>query len=123
MSHVDLERFVASWCAAWNAHDVEAVLAHFHDDAVFASPFGKRVFEGSDGVFRGKAEIRRYWTTALAIVPDLHFEVIRYCVGVDAVVIEYRNQRGVVVDEVLIFEGDRIGRGYGTYPPETLSSD
>lgn len=120
MGLTDIDSFVARWCAAWNAHDVETVLAHFHDDALFASPFGRLVIEGSDGIFRGKAEIRRYWQTALAMVPDLHFEVVRYCVGVDAIVIEYRNQRGVVVDEVLIFDGDRIRQGYGTYPPEIL---
>jgi hypothetical protein len=120
MSIADIDAFVAEWCDAWNAHDVEAVLEHFHDDAVFASPFGKMVIQGSDGIFRGKEAICQYWQTALAMVPDLHFEVVRHCIGVDALVIEYRNQRGIVVDEVLIFDGDRVRRGFGTYPPEAL---
>ena len=30
--------FAARWAAAWNRRDVEAVLAHFHDDVVFTSP-------------------------------------------------------------------------------------
>jgi hypothetical protein len=101
-------------------HMRSAVLAHFHEDAVFASPFGRLVIDGSDGVFRGKAAIRHYWTTALAMVPELHFEVVRYCIGVDTIVIEYRNQRGIVVDEILIFDGDRVRQGYGTYPPDAL---
>lgn len=123
MRVADIEAFVTGWCDAWNAHDVDAVLAHFHEDAVFASPFGRLVIDGSEGVFRGKAAIRHYWTTALAMVPELHFEVVRYCIGVDTIVIEYRNQRGVVVDEILIFDGDCVRQGYGTYPPDALPQD
>jgi hypothetical protein len=31
----DPDEFATAWAAAWNAHDVEAVLSHFADDAVF----------------------------------------------------------------------------------------
>lgn len=30
--------FSEQWADAWNAHNVEAVLRHFHDDVVFTSP-------------------------------------------------------------------------------------
>ena len=36
------QRFVIGWLAAWNDHDVEAVLAHFAEDVVFSSPFAAR---------------------------------------------------------------------------------
>jgi hypothetical protein len=111
------EAFVRSWEAAWNARDLEAVLAHFDDDATFASPFAARLMGGS-GRLRGIDEIRAYWTRGLELLPGLRFEVERWFGGVDVIVIQYRNQAGDVVDEVLIFEGDRVVAGYGTYPPD-----
>ncbi|MDQ2879380.1 MAG: nuclear transport factor 2 family protein [Pseudomonadota bacterium] len=120
MPHPAPEAFVQAWVDAWNAHDVEGVLAHFHDDAAFSSPFARMVFADSDGVFRGKPAIRRYWQTALAMIPDLKFVVQRFFVGVDTIVIEYRNHRGLIVNEVLIFDGDRVRQGFGTYPPESI---
>jgi ketosteroid isomerase-like protein len=111
----DPHAFAASWVAAWNGHDVEAVLAHYAEDAVFSSPLASRVVPGSDGVLRGKAAIREYWSTALRGVPDLHFEVVGVYVGVDLLVINYRNQRGGLVNEVLAFRDGLVVQGGGTY--------
>ncbi len=109
--------FVMSWEAAWNARDIDAVLAHFHDDATFASPIAERLLPGCRGILDGKAQIREYWVKALALIPTLHFVVESYFVGVDALVIRYRNQRDVIVSEVLLFERGRVIRGFGTYLP------
>jgi ketosteroid isomerase-like protein len=111
----DPREFTASWLAAWNAHDVDAVLAHFADDAVFSSPVATRVVPGSDGLLRGKDAIRDYWTTALRGVPDLHFEVVGVYAGVDTLVVNYRNQRGGLVNEVLTFRDGLVVQGAGTY--------
>ncbi|CAM5741348.1 nuclear transport factor 2 family protein [Mycolicibacterium aubagnense] len=111
----DPESFARDWYDAWNAHDVEAVLAHFHDDAVFTSPVAARVVPESGGVVRGKDALRRYWFTALAALPDLHFEVVATYVGTNALVINYRNHRGQLVNEVLIFDGALVREGHGTY--------
>jgi ketosteroid isomerase-like protein len=107
--------FADAWLTAWNTHDVEAVLAHFHDDVLFRSPAAGRVVPGSGGVIRGKDALRGYWSTALARIPDLRFELVGVYVGVDTVVIHYRNQNGGLVNEVLVFDGDRVREGYGTY--------
>lgn len=40
----DPSNFADAWVRAWNAHDVEAVLAHFHDDVVFSSPVAARLY-------------------------------------------------------------------------------
>lgn len=99
----------------WNSHDVEAVLRHFHEDVVFTSPVATRVLPGSDGVLCGKGELRRYWTTGLRLIPDLHFTVEAVYVGLTTLVVNYRNQLGNLVNEVLIFDGDKIREGHGTY--------
>jgi ketosteroid isomerase-like protein len=39
----DPKSYADQWVRAWNAHDIEAVLDHFHDDVVFISPVAARV--------------------------------------------------------------------------------
>lgn len=104
---IDPSQFATRWAAAWNAHDVEAVLAHFHDDAVFTSPFARQLLPETGGVLRGKAAIRAYWNTGLARIPDLRFHVDAVFAGVDTLVIAYTNQKGV-----------RVIEGHGTYPAD-----
>jgi ketosteroid isomerase-like protein len=115
MDRATAEEFAASWARAWNAHDVEQVLSHFSDDAVFTSPVAAQLIDGSDGVLRGKAALRAYWALGLRLIPDLHFTVLDVYAGVSAVVINYRNQKGARVSEVLVFDGPLVVQGHGTY--------
>jgi hypothetical protein len=115
MDHPQARGFVASWLRAWNAHDVDAVLAHFADDAVFSSPVAAQLLDDSDGVLHGKDAIRAYWLRGIDLIPDLRFEVVGVYVGLEVLVVNYRNQKGGLVDEVLIFDGPLVVRGYGTY--------
>jgi hypothetical protein len=108
------DAFAAAWRDAWNAHDLEVLLAHYTDDVVFTSPAAQRIV-GGDGVVRGKDSLRSYWRTALELIPDLHFEVEAVYVGVATLVINYRNQAGNLVCEVLHFDGDLVREGHGTY--------
>jgi hypothetical protein len=36
-------------------------------------------------------------------------------IGVSTLVINYRNQKGGLVNEVLVFDGDLVKEGHGTY--------
>ena len=65
MDHADAAAFVDDWVQAWNAHDLEKVLSHFADDVVFSSPLAAELLDDSDGVIRGKAALRTYWTEGL----------------------------------------------------------
>ena len=107
------EKFAAAWCEAWNSHDLEAIVAHYTDDVTFTSPAARIV--GADGVVRGKDALRDYWGAGLKLIPDLHFEVVGVYSGVDTIVINYRNQVGNLVCEVLHFDGDLVREGHGTY--------
>ncbi|MEN0129812.1 MAG: nuclear transport factor 2 family protein [Brevundimonas sp.] len=115
MSIPDPAAFASTWVEAWNSHDLEAVLALFADDVVFTSPLAQRLLPDSGGTVRGKDELRRYWSRGLELIPDLHFTVERVFAGVDALVVQYRNQRGGVVDEVLRFDDGLVVEGHGTY--------
>jgi ketosteroid isomerase-like protein len=68
-------RFAQEWAASWNRRAIDEVLAHFHDDIVFTSPTARAV-TGS-AVVKGKAALRAYWTTALAGIQSIEFDVHR----------------------------------------------
>jgi ketosteroid isomerase-like protein len=112
----DPNAYAEDWVRAWNAHDIEAVLRHFRDDVVFTSPVAARVLPETEGVVRGKPALREYWATALKMLPDLRFDIIGVYRGESVLVINYRNERGGLVNEVLVFDGDGLVReGHGTY--------
>jgi ketosteroid isomerase-like protein len=112
---LDAIAFSQRWVQAWNAHDVEAVLRHFHDDVVFTSPVATKLLPETGGVIRGKPALRRYWTLAVDRVPDLRFVVESVYQGIDTVVIAYRNQNDGLVSEVLRFSDNLVIEGHGTY--------
>ena len=114
MDHAAAQAFAERWVKDWNAHDVDALLGHFTDDVVFTSPAAIRLL-GGDGVIRGKEALRKYWSEGVRLIPDLRFEVLALYVGVNTLVINYRNQAGGLVSEVLTFEGDLVREGHGTY--------
>ena len=74
-THSDAEKFAHEWTDAWNRRDIEAVLAHFHDDIIFASPTAL-IVTGSP-VVHGKHALRSYWTEALTRSDSIRFSVIR----------------------------------------------
>lgn len=115
----DLQSFAKAWCAAWNDHDLDRVLEHFHDDAVFTSPVAASLLPHTGGRIEGKAALRAYWEEGLRRIPDLHFTIEYLFAGIDTLVIQYRNQKGIAVSEVLVFEDGKVRRGYGTYPLDT----
>ncbi len=67
--------FAEEWIAAWNRRDVEAVLSHFREDAVFVSPVATKYA----GVPRldGKAALAAYWREALKRLTTLEFTLDR----------------------------------------------
>ena len=115
MDETTAREFVERWVTQWNAHDLDGLLEHFAEDVVFTSPVAARLIAESDGVIRGKAALRAYYAEGLARIPGLHFEVVATYVGVDTLVINYRNQNGGLVNEVLVFDGPLVVQGHGTY--------
>jgi hypothetical protein len=113
MDVAEARAFTEQWVRDWNAHDVDALLAHFTDDVVFTSPMAVRLL--GDGVVRGKEALRKYWSEGIRLIPDLHFEVLALYIGVSTLVINYRNQAGGVVSEALTFDGALVREGHGAY--------
>jgi ketosteroid isomerase-like protein len=88
--------------AAQNAHDLEGMLACFHEDYRSEQPiYPARTFQGIE-------QVRKNWSTLLESVPDLHSEILRSAVDRDTVFVEVHwtgekadgtplEERGVIV--------------------------
>jgi ketosteroid isomerase-like protein len=68
--------------AAQNAHDLEGMLACFHEDYRSEQPiYPARTFQGVD-------QVRKNWSALLQGIPDFHSEVLRSAVDGDTVFVE-----------------------------------
>lgn len=101
------DRFAAEWLAAWNAHDVDKILGHYADDFEMHSPAIALMLGKPVGVLRGKQAVRSYWVKALALVPELQFELQATLLGVDPMALYYKGARGRMVAEVFHFGQDK----------------
>src|SRR5690242_5013072 len=61
------------WLAAWNAHDLEAVLECYAEDVDFAAPTVVRRFGRPDGRLHGRGELREHFAKGLSMAPGLRF--------------------------------------------------
>lgn len=112
------QHFAADWIAAWNRHDLDAVLAHYADDFEMRSPLIAHFGGESSGRLRGKAAVGAYWATALQQLPDLHFELLGVYCGVDSLLLHYQGARGPAA-EVFEFGPDgKVIRAAAHYAPQ-----
>ena len=108
-------RFAAEWCDAWNSHDLDRILAHYAEDVIFSSPFIVHLTGDPSGRVHGREALRAYWAEGLRRLPDLRFEVLDVKVSVHSLVINYRNQTGDEVSEVLTLQDGLVVAGFGAY--------
>jgi ketosteroid isomerase-like protein len=66
------EQLIRRYFDAFNRHDIEDLVACFHDQAVLVGSDGRRMV--------GLAEVRRSYETQFALFPDAHCE-LRVCTG------------------------------------------
>ena len=83
------EAFAAAWLAAWNPHDLDAILAHYAEDVVFVTPMAVKLLGDPSGTVRGRGALRDYFAKGLAAYPDLHFESPQVLLGVNTLTICY----------------------------------
>ena len=112
--------FAADWIAAWNSHDLERILAHYSDDFEMSSPVIVQIAGEPSGRLKGKAAVGAYWAKALALIPELHFELVTTLLGVDSVTLYYKGARGMAA-EVFFFDPQRkVARAYAHYAVESV---
>ncbi len=73
MTRDAMMEFARNWIEAWNRRDVDAVLSHFAEEAIFISPVAGK-YVGSP-VIKGKAALSAYWSMALERLNTLEFKL------------------------------------------------
>lgn len=77
------------WFAAFNAHDLEALLGLYADDAEHYSPKLKLRHPETKGLITGKDALRNWWRDAFERLPALRYEGIKLTADVEQVFMEY----------------------------------
>jgi ketosteroid isomerase-like protein len=98
------EHFAADWIDAWNAHDLDRILSHYGENFEMSSPVIAQMAVEPSGVLRGKPAVGAYWKKALALIPDLRFELLSVLVGVGSITLYYKGAKGRLAAEVFQFD-------------------
>jgi predicted ester cyclase len=106
--NVDFEprEFAREWIAAWNTHDLDAILSHYAEDVVLTSPVATRILNTPSGTVQGKSALREYFKLGLQAYPDLHFDFLDVMHGLSSLVICYMNQNGTKTAEFMELRED-----------------
>ena len=100
------------WFAAFNAHDLEGLLALYADEAEHYSPKLKVRRPETNGLVTGKSALRDWWRDAFDRLPTLHYEVLTLTADDERVFMEYKRhvhgEEDLRVGEVLEMDSGRI---------------
>ncbi len=94
--------FAAEWVAAWNAHDIDAVMSHYDEQIEFYSPVIQRINNDPEGKIVGKAALEAYFRKALVAYPDLHFDLYHVLEGINSVVLYYKSVNNSLSAEMMV---------------------
>ena len=89
------------WIAAWNSHDLDAIMTHYEDAIELTSPIAARLLGTPDGKVVGKANLRAYFQRGLEAFPELTFHLEDVLWGLNSVVLYYTNQKGTRTGEFM----------------------
>lgn len=77
------------WFVAFNAHNLEALLALYADDAEHYSPKLKARRPETNGLIKGKPALSNWWRGAFERLPTLRYEVLKLTADDEQVFMEY----------------------------------
>lgn len=99
----ETQEFARQWIAAWNSHDLAAIMSHYDADVVLVSPAATRILDDPSGTVKGSAALRNYFQQGLEVYPNLHFELLDVMYGLSSMVLCYKNQKGTRTAEFMEF--------------------
>ncbi|PZO54429.1 MAG: nuclear transport factor 2 family protein [Alphaproteobacteria bacterium] len=109
------DEFAERYYAAWNARNIDAIMALYHEDIEFSSPYIAALGFSGDGVIHGKDLLKLYFQRALDRAPQLTFTPEALLVGARGHTLVYRNHRGEQAAECHEMDGGLVVRADATY--------
>lgn len=99
------------WLAAFNAQDLDALLALYHPDCVHTSPKLRVREPETAGRIAGKDRLRAWWADSMQRLPQLRYEERHLTASGSRVFMEYDRvlpgEETLIVAEVLVLGPDR----------------
>src|SRR4051812_45713979 len=89
MSVADNERIGRAWMDAFNAHDVDALVALYAEDATHTSPKIRALHPDTGGKLRGREALSAWWRDSNARIPGLRYELTALTANAERVIVEY----------------------------------
>ena len=108
LEETQVRELARHWVEAWNAHDLDAIMAHYAESVVLVSPVAIRLLGNPSGIVSGKDALRSYFALGLKAYPQLRFDLLDVMWGLSSVVLYYANQRGSKTAEFM--ELDSTGK-------------
>ena len=108
--------FAEEWIDAWNAHDLERILAHYEEDFEMSSPAIVAIAGEPSGTLKGKTAVGAYWTQALAKYPDLEFELLHILRGASSITLIYNGVIGLSAEVFHFGASGKVVRAFAHYP-------
>jgi ketosteroid isomerase-like protein len=78
-----------TWLAAFNAHDVDGLVAIYAPDATHTSPKIRALHPDTGGKLIGHAALKAWWSDAIQRLPTLRYEELTVTANDDRVFLEY----------------------------------
>ncbi len=101
MTKDDAWKLANQWVAAWNAHDLDSIMSHYDDAIELTSPVAAQLLGTRDGNVVGMAKIRAYFQRGLEAYPELRFVLEDVFLGINSVMLIYKNQKGTRTAEFM----------------------
>ena len=112
MSAQKNKEIATKWFKAFNDHNLENLLSLYNDHAQHYSPKLKVRKPGTEGLIKGKAELRLWWQDAFDRLPSLRYEVVKLTADDEQVFMEYirhvNGEEDLRVGEVLEIRNGQI---------------
>ncbi len=99
MSAQQNKEIANKWFEAFNEHNLEKLLALYHNEAEHFSPKLKFRRPETNGLIKGKRALREWWEDAFKRLPSLKYEVVKLTADDEQVFMEYK--RHVLGEEIL----------------------
>ena len=116
MTDNEARTFAEHWIAAWNSHDLTAILSHYGNEVVLTSPVAARILNDPAGTVTGKDALRAYFQKGLEAYPNLSFQLVDALKGLSSVVLYYVNHVNTKTAEFMEFdEAGKVVRVVGNY--------
>jgi hypothetical protein len=104
------------WLAAWNAHDLDAIMAGYAEGVDFVAPTVVGRWGRPDGRLVGRAELGRHFARGLELAPDLAMVEEHLMTAPDGYALLYRRENGNrALDAVQLDEDGLASRVHAYY--------